>query len=99
MATHRVRRRDISRSDGTVFEPGDKIAPTDAELRAFGDNLVELDDTDNDDVDSRAQTLADGPYQEAVEAVRAGEADEFLDDLAAVDDRSTVQDVIDARRG
>lgn len=37
--THRVIRTSIQRSNGDVFEPGDEIEPTEAELSAFGDNL------------------------------------------------------------
>lgn len=108
MGTHRVTRKRITRSDGDVFEAGDEIDPTDAELRAFGDRLTEVEDGDggdddvedeDDEVDERAVELANQNYQETIDAVRSGEADEFLDDLAEEDDRSTVQDAIEARQG
>lgn len=98
MAPYRVRRRPITRSDGEVFEPGDEIDPTEAELRAFGDNIKEIEDAEDDPVDKRALELADENYQTATSAVKDGDADEFLDDLVEVDDRSSVQDAIEERR-
>lgn len=70
MTTHRVRRRPITRSDGETFEPGDEIDATDAELAAFGDNLIELEDQDTstdagEGADDEEEAETDGEAAEA----------------------------------
>lgn len=77
MATHRVRRRPITRSDGETFEPGDEIDATDAELAAFGDNLIDLEDQDTSDA-------GDGAGE--TEGETDGEAAEATVDEAALED-------------
>lgn len=49
---HRVVRSTIVRASGERYEPGDEIEPTDAELRAFGDNLEIVKDEYDDVVDA-----------------------------------------------
>lgn len=55
-------------------------------------------DTADGSPDLTAETLADEHWQRAVSAVEAGEADGFLDALAAIDDRNSVQSAIAERR-
>ena len=51
-----------------------------------------------DGTDERAVNLADESWQAAVATVEAGDADDYLDALEAIDDRDSVQDAIETRR-
>lgn len=108
MATHRVRRRPITRSDDEVFERGDEIDPTEAELRAFGDNLEEIDEEDEADgevSDGESGTLPFNPESNTIDEIE--EKIEGVDDAAAIEavlnlerdqkDRDGATDAIEAR--
>lgn len=94
-------------STGEKITRGQKFDPTESELKHFSDRIevVKDEETDvdedsdagEDDLDERAVALADESYQTVVAAVKDGDADEFLDDLKAVDDRGSVQEAITER--
>lgn len=111
MTTHRVRRRPITRSDGETFEPGDEIDATDAELAAFGDNLIELDDQDTstkgagdgaDETDAGLEGVLKGTVGDVEDELATGEYDDVLDELEALEEdgeaRKGVFDALDDRR-
>lgn len=52
----------------------------------------------SEDGSTTAEELADAHWNTAVTAVENGEADAFLDELAEIDGRNSVQDAIAARR-
>lgn len=79
----------------------ERLADEYAAIEVEDTNSETEDDDSSDDettVDERAVELADASYQDAVDAVVSGEADEYLDDLEEADDRVTVQDAIEDRR-
>lgn len=59
---------------------------------------LELDDVADEEPDERAVELADEHWKTAKSAVLDGEADDYLDELAGVDDRGSVQGAIAERR-
>lgn len=104
-----VRIRCTRPSWGAVRDPksgehvsiSDDVDPAVAErlVAEYGPLSVEGEDDDApEDLDKRAIGLADEGYEDVVDAVEAGDADAFLDDLEQADDRATVQDAIDERR-
>lgn len=84
-----------------VFEPGDEINPTEAELQAYPDRFRELRGSAEGSVDVPLD-LGDMTVSEVEEALESGDYDDSLDILAQAesqgDDRTGVHEAIDERR-
>lgn len=116
MATHEVVRKEHARSSSRtadddkvgmsgmeVFEPGDEITPTEAELSAFPDRFREIriqqdnEAEDDDSLNPSGMTVA-----EVSEAVETGEYDDELEEIEELetegDDRKGVHQAIEERR-
>ena len=87
------------RRGGDVYTEGDVVEVRDSVYDSLDDRLEPVDESDDEsNVDERARELADKHWQTVVNTIEDGDADEFLDDLADVDDRDSVHDAIDDRR-
>jgi len=89
------------RQAGDVYVEGDVIEVRESVYDALDDRLEPVDESDNEsdsETDERASELADEHWQTVVNTIEDGDADEFLDELAEIDDRDSVQEAIDDRR-
>lgn len=95
-------RADVSEDDAEylVEENGDfrRVDSTAASDAADDSDSDASDPSDADDPESEAASLADEHWNAAVTAVEDGDADAYLDELEAADDRESVQAAIEDRR-
>jgi len=77
------------RQAGDVYVEGDVIEVRESVYDALDGRLEPVDE-----YDERARELADEHWQTVVNTIEDGDADAFLDDLAEVDDRDSVQEAI-----
>lgn len=111
--THTKRLRRNGHGGTRDIEQGEVFEPTEAELAAFADRIEEVEDEEEadaepDSTDAEAPSgdteppytalLAEEHWQTVVSAIRDGEVDSVLDDLATVDDRPSVQRAIEERQ-
>lgn len=99
-----------SDADAEAEGEGEQEAEAEAEAEGDGDGNGEgeqepeqeaegdVEGEGEGDVAADAEALADEPWQTATDEVREGNADEFLEDLAELDDRTSVQEAIADRR-
>lgn len=86
--THRVvngeHRRSREGMAAEVFEPGDELTPTEAELRSFGDRFESIDDGDEGGDDTQAESGSEsggaGDESEASENETDAESDAESDE-------------------
>jgi hypothetical protein len=95
-------RGDFRYVDGPPSDDTEEAASTSesasSEDTSEDSNDETSDETDEPDPASEAAHLADESWQRAVAAVEDGEADAYLDELEAADDRDSVQEAIEERR-
>lgn len=95
---------DESEADGDPAEADDDTTDGSSEEDAAAEaDEPDADEADDDapkeaDAEGSAAYLAEQPWRTAVSTVEAGDADDYLDELEAVDDRNSVQDAIAERR-
>lgn len=65
--THRYTGTGLTRADGTALEPGDYCAPSDAELRSFGDSFEPLSDDEAADAPDAPEPSIDDVLAEYVD--------------------------------
>ncbi|WP_323190460.1 hypothetical protein [Halostella sp. PRR32] len=81
--------------DSDPIEPGEVFEPTEAELAAFDDLMVPVEE-DNDDFSTNGWLEND--YGDRADAVLEGGLDDYLDEIEEVETSETVIDAVEERR-
>lgn len=80
---YRVKRKRITRvrdGDRIIFEPGDEIEPTEAELRSFSDNLQKVETvTESDSSDAEEESTEETEDSQSDESEPSEETPEGVD--------------------